>query len=87
MIESDTKAFQSPLKCSYLTFRGQHSSCESRTSRPENVHGYTFPVALTSFAVEERSKDHFTLVILSLVVFITSDETTCQSANCHQPSL
>ena len=31
MIESDTKAFQSPLKCSYLTFRGQHSSCESHT--------------------------------------------------------
>ena len=38
--------------------------------RPENVHGYTFPNALTSFAVEERSKDHFTVVILSLVVFI-----------------
>ena len=31
MIESDTKAFQSPLKCSYFTFRGQHSSRESRT--------------------------------------------------------
>ena len=31
MIESDTKAFQSPLKCSYLTFRGQHSSRESHT--------------------------------------------------------
>ena len=45
--------------------------------RPENVHGYTFPNALTSFAVEERSKDHFTVVILSLVVFITSDETAC----------
>ena len=29
MIESDTKAFQNPLKCSYLTFRGQHSSRES----------------------------------------------------------
>ena len=38
--------------------------------RPENVHGYTFPNALTSFAVEERSKDYFTVVILSLVVFI-----------------
>ena len=94
MIESDTKAFQSPLKCSYLTFRGQHSSRESHTyfnvsthMRPENVHGYTFPNALTSFAAEERSKDNFTLVILSLVVFITSDETACQSANCHQPSL
>ena len=43
--------------------------------RPENVHGYTFPNALSSFAIEERSKDHFTVVILSLVVFITSDET------------
>ena len=42
--------------------------------RPENVHGYTFPNALTSFAIEERSKDRFTMVILSLVVFITSDE-------------
>ena len=31
MIESDSKAFQSPLKCSYLTFRGQHSSRESHT--------------------------------------------------------
>ena len=31
MIESDTKAFQSPLKCSYLTFRGQHSSRQSHT--------------------------------------------------------
>ena len=29
MIESDTKAFQSPLKRSYLTFRGQHSIRES----------------------------------------------------------
>ena len=29
MIESGTKAFQSPLKCSYLTFRGQHSSRQS----------------------------------------------------------
>ena len=55
--------------------------------RPENVHGYTFPNALTSFAIEERSKDHFTVVILSLVVFITSDETAFQSTNCHQPSL
>ena len=45
--------------------------------RPENVHGYTFPNALTSFAVEETSKDHFTVVILSLVVFITSAETAC----------
>ena len=27
--------------------------------RPENIHGYTFPNALTSFAVEERFKDHF----------------------------
>ena len=53
---------------------------------PENVHGYTFPNALTSFTLEERSEDHFTVVILSLVVFITSDETACQSANCHQPS-
>ena len=42
---------------------------------PENVHGYTFPNALTSFALEERSKDHFTVVILSLVVFLTSEET------------
>ena len=42
--------------------------------RSENVHGYTFPNALTSFALEERSKDRFTMVILSLVVFITSDE-------------
>ena len=50
-------------------------------------HGYTFPNALTSFTVEERSKDHFTVVTLSLVVFLTSDETACQSANCHQPSL
>ena len=94
MIESDTKAFQSPLKCSYFTFRGQHSSRKSHIflyvsthMRPENVHGYTFPNALTSFAVEETSKDHFIVVILSLVVFITSDETACQSANCHQPSL
>ena len=55
--------------------------------RPENVNGYTFPNALTSFTEEERSKDHFTVFILSLVIFITSDETTCQSANCHQPSL
>ena len=31
LIENDTKAFQSPLKCSYLTFRGQHSSRESHT--------------------------------------------------------
>ena len=31
MIKSDTKAFQSPLKCSYLTFCGQHSSRESHT--------------------------------------------------------
>ena len=31
MIESEKKAFQSPLKCSYLTFRGQLSSRESRT--------------------------------------------------------
>ena len=31
MIERDTKAFQSPLKCSYLTFCGQHSSRESHT--------------------------------------------------------
>ena len=53
--------------------------------RPENVHGYTFPNALTSFAVEERSKDHYIVVILSLVLFITSDETACQSANGHQP--
>ena len=29
MIESGTKAFQSPLKRSYLTFRSQHSSRES----------------------------------------------------------
>ena len=31
MIESEKKAFQSPLKCSYMTFRGQLSSRESRT--------------------------------------------------------
>ena len=55
--------------------------------RPENVHGYIFPNGLTSFAVEERSKDYFTVVVLSLIIFITSDETACQSANGHQPSL
>ena len=48
--------------------------------RPENEHGYTFSNALTSFAIEERSKDHFTVVIMSLVLVITSDETACQSA-------
>ena len=31
MIESEKKAFQSPLKYNYLTFRGQLSSRESRT--------------------------------------------------------
>ena len=31
MIESDTKAFQIPLKCSYLTFRAQYFSRESHT--------------------------------------------------------
>ena len=55
--------------------------------RPENEHVGTFPNALTSFALEERSKDHFTMVILLLVVFIMSNETACRSANCHQPSL
>ena len=46
--------------------------------RPENVHGYTFPNTPTSFTVEERSKDHFTVVYMSLVVFLTSDETACE---------
>ena len=63
---------------SWSTFQSQVTHIflyVSTHMRPENVHGYTFPNALTSFAVEERSEDHFTVVILSLVVFITFDET------------
>ena len=69
MIESDTKAFQSPLECSYLTFCGQYSSRESHiflyvstNMRPKNVHRNIFPSALTSFAAEDPSRDHFSVI-------------------------
>ena len=49
--------------------------------RPKNVHRKIFPNALTSFAAEDRSRDHFSVILSSFVVFrsvemITSNETT-----------
>ena len=78
MIESDVRAFQSSLKCRvFFTLPGNipfasHAHiliCFSTLMRSNTSNRKTVRNALTSFAVEDRSKGHFRVIPLPFVVF------------------
>ena len=73
-IESDARAFQSSLKCRFFDPSWQHSIRESRTyfnvfMRSKTSNRKTLRNGLTSFAVEDRSRGHFRVILLPFVVF------------------
>ena len=51
--------------------------------RPKNVHRNIFPNALTSFAAEDRSRDHFNVILLSVCI---NDNVRWNHQPCRTPS-
>ena len=98
MIENDVRAFQSPLKCSYLTILRQHSLRESCTyvntfqpTRLKKAVRETLQNALTSFAEKDRSRAISVCLAYHSPYFssvdVTSNEhhTPCIVTVEHQP--
>ena len=55
----------------------------STNMRPKNVHRNIFPNALTSFAAEDRSRDHFNVILLSVCI---NDNVRWNHQPCRTPS-